>query len=513
MNFKPSESLSQQEINKGLSLVIKDGLAAEAMAALTGGTFLVAMALQLGASNFQIGLLAALPTLTNVFQLVAIWLVQKYNNRRAVAVVTNFVARFPLLIIGLLPFLFTTGTSIQVLIFLLFFHYFFGSIAGASWNSWMKDLVPENKLGTYFSHRSRLTQTLNVVLSLLLALGLDAVKKYAPEKELIAYSLMFLGGGLLGLIGTYILSRTPEPKSHLAKENLVKLFSKPLKDRNFRNLLIFNSFWTFALNLATPFFSVYMMKTIQLPLSYIIGFGILGQLAGIIAIKVWGRYTDQYSNKTIISIAAPIYIVCILGWSFVGLPTSHLMTIVLIGIINILSGMSSSGINLAITNIGMKLAPKEEAIVYLSARNMIVAFVSALGPLLGGWLADFFSNRSFVWNMQWNGPKGSSVLRLLELQNWNFLFIIGGVLAIAALKTLSRVKEEGEVEKNHAVAVMRVAFRKRFKERVKKETILSVLLLPVTYPISLKNKVVNRIERRVVNLRKWNEGVGARKSA
>jgi hypothetical protein len=81
------------------------------------------------------------------------------------------------------------------------------------------------------------------------------------------------------------------------------------------------------------------------------------------------------------------------------------------------------------------------------------------------------------------------------------------------LKTLGRVKEEGEVEKDQAVAVMRVVFRKRLKVRVKKESILSVLLFPVTYPISLKNKVVNHIERRVVGLRKWNEAVTERKSA
>lgn len=513
MNLKPSEHLSQRQVATGLNLVVKDGLAAEAMSVLTGGTFLTAMALQLGASNFQIGLLAALPTFTNIFQLLAIWLVQKYNNRRAIAVMANGFARFPLLVIGLLPFIFTTGTSIQVLIFLLFFHYFFGSVAGASWNSWMKDLVPENKLGTYFSHRSRLTQTLNVVLSLVLALVLDYVKKYYPASELIAYSLMFIGGGLFGILGTYVLSRTPEPKSYLAKENLLKLFSKPVKDTNFRKLLVFNSFWSFALNLATPFFTVYMMNTIGLPLSYIIGFGILSQLAGIFAIKIWGKYSDQFSNKTIIRIAAPVYILCILGWSFVMLPSSHTITLFLIGLINVLSGVSTSGINLAINNIGIKLAPKEEAIVYISARNMIVAFVSALGPLLGGFLADFFSTRSFVWNVQWNGAHGTSVIHLLELQNWNFLFIIGGLLAIAALKTLGKVKEEGEVEKDVAVAQMRVVFRNKVKTRMNKESILSMLLFPVTYPIRLKKKVISRIERRVVSIRKWNGNLVERKRA
>ncbi|MBO9683845.1 MAG: MFS transporter, partial [Flavisolibacter sp.] len=298
MNLKPSDALSVKEVNRGLNLVVKDGLAAEAMSVFTGGTFLVAMAVMLGATNFQIGLLAALPTLTNIFQLIAIALVQRYNNRRAVAVFSNLFARFPLLIIGSLPFLFSTGTSIQVLIFLLFFHYFFGSVAGASWNSWMKDLVPEEKLGSYFSHRTRITQTLNVILSLLLALVLDYIKKYYPQQELMTYSIMFITGGVFGILGAYVLSKTPEPKSFLPKENLLKLFSKPLKDKNFRNLLLFNSSWTFALNLATPFFTVYMMNNFHLPLFYIIGFGILSQLAGITAVKIWGKYSDRFSNKT-----------------------------------------------------------------------------------------------------------------------------------------------------------------------------------------------------------------------
>lgn len=493
MNLKPSEKLSLHEVDRGLNLVIKDGLAAEAMSVLTGGTFLVAMAVMLGASNFQIGLLAALPTLTNIFQLIAIWLVQRYNNRRAVAVFSNVFARFPLLIIGSLPFLFSTGTSIQVLIFLLFFHYFFGSVAGASWNSWMKDLVPEEKLGSYFSHRTRVTQTLNVIISLVLALVLDHIKKYYPQQEMITYSIMFISGGLLGILGTYVLSRTPEPKSYLPKENLLKLFGKPLKDKNFRNLLFFNSFWTFALNLATPFFTVYMMNSIHLPLSYIIGFGILSQLAGIFAVKIWGSYSDKFSNKTIIRIAAPIYISTIIAWSFVGLSGHFAVSLCFIAAINILTGIASSGVNLAITNIGMKLSPKDEAIVYLSARNMIVAFVSALGPLAGGLLADSFATMNFSWSIHVSGHN----INLLHIHDFGFLFIIGGLLAVVALRTIRSVKEEGEVDKTKAVGELRVVIKRRLKSSLKKEAILSFLYSPIAYPIALKK----RIERKVIVMR------------
>ena len=147
MKLLPSDNLTEKQIQSGLKYFIHEGLAAEAMATFTGGTFLVAMAVLLKASNFQIGLLAALPILTNIFQLLSIWLVQKYKNRRAISVICSFLARVPLFVIGLLPFVFSAGTSINALLFFLFFHYFFTSVSGASWNSWFKDVIPEKILG------------------------------------------------------------------------------------------------------------------------------------------------------------------------------------------------------------------------------------------------------------------------------------------------------------------------------------------------------------------------------
>lgn len=239
MKLSPSPSLKNRDITKGLDLVIKEGLTSEAMSTFTGGTFLMAMALLLGATNFQIGLMAALPTMTNLFQVVTTWILQKYNNRRATAVIANGLARLPLLVIGMLPLMFNADTSFGTIIFILFFHYLFGSIAGASWNSWMKDLVPSHKLGSYFSRRTSMTQTLNVCLSLTIALSLDHVKLHYPGYELTAYAIMFITGGLLGLIGTWLLVKTPEPASCLPKENLFRLYKRPLSDHNFRSLLQF----------------------------------------------------------------------------------------------------------------------------------------------------------------------------------------------------------------------------------------------------------------------------------
>jgi MFS family permease len=447
MNFRTSENLTDSQVESGLKLVVKDGLATEAMVNLAGGAFLIAFAVHMGASNFQMGLLASLPMIANIFQMVSIWLVQRYNNRRAIAVISSIFARAPLFIIAFLPFMFTPGTGLKVLIFFLFIHYFIGSVSGISWNSWMKDLIPENRLGSFFSRRNRMTQMLSVSLSFVAAMGLDYIKKDHPGQEVLAYTVMFTLAGIFGFLGIWFLSRTPEPKSHLPKENVFKLIRKPLRDTNFRKFLIFNSFWAFSLNLATPFFTIYLMKTIQLPLAYIIGLGTLNQVSGILFIRLWGKYSDQYSNKTIMRICAPIYIACIFAWTFTTMPAAHSFTIPLLIVIHMFMGISMSGITLAMNNIGIKLAPKGEAVVYISARTMITNIFPAFAPLLGGLMADFFSTHQLSWNLEWKGPGGISMLPVFELQAWDFFFVLAGLLAICSLKKLSAVQEAGEVNR------------------------------------------------------------------
>jgi MFS family permease len=464
MNLKTKETLTQEEVNKGLKLVIGDGLTAEVMTTVTGGAFLVAMALLLGATNFQIGLLAALPTFTNLFQLLSIWLVRRFNNRRAVTVIASLCARLPLIIIGILPFVLNTSGTINLLIFFLFFHYLFGSIAGPSWNAWMKDLVPERSLGSYFSRRSSYTQALNVILSLMLAFIVDYIKSHYPSREIDAYGIMFIVGGIVGIIGALILSRVQEPQSVISKANIFKLFSKPLKDGNFQRLMAFNSVWTFALNIATPFFTVFMIKSMGLSLSYIIGFTVLSQLAGIFTVRMWGAFADQYSNKTIIAISAPLYILALIAWCFVGLSPYQYVNLLLLAVIHILMGISNAGVNLSITNLGLKLSPKNDAIVYLSVRNMVLSVFGSLAPLLGGKLADFFMNRSLTVNLEWTSLTHEKIFYLISLHQWNFIFLIGAFVALVAMELLVHVKEVGEVEKELVVKIIRRSLKTNLRD-------------------------------------------------
>lgn len=475
---------------------IQEGLAAEAMATFTGGTFLVAMAVLLKASNFQIGLLAALPALTNVFQLLSIWLVQKYRNRRAISVVCSFCARVPLFIIGFLPFLFSAGASISVLLFFLFFHYFFASVSGASWNSWIKDVVPEKILGSYFSRKARITQILNVSLSLAVAMFIDYIKVYNPAYELTAYAGMFVIGGVFGMLGVYFLTRAPEPKTTLGNQKLFDLLSKPLKDVNFRNLLTFHSCYAFATSLALPFFVVYMMKTVGLSFAWIIFLGLVAKFGSIFSLSFWGRFSDKYSNKTIIRICAPTFITCIVSWTFAAMTSNHIVSLILLFFVHLVSGISAAGIDLAINNMAMKLAPGNEAISYISARNIVVAVFAAAGPISGGLMADFFAAHHLNWNIEWQGPAGVSTFHLLELKNWNFFFVISAVLALLSMRLLKRIKERGEAHKKMVTIIMKKSITRGIKKNMSGEALRERITGPIIFPA---------IKRRMVIYRLWKE--------
>jgi hypothetical protein len=212
MMFKTEGELSESQIESALKYVVRDGVTSQAMAILTGGAFLIAFAVKLGASNLVIGLLAAIGPLSQLLQLPSIFLVEKIRNRRLITVVAAGLSRLCWLIIALSPFIFPAKIAIVVLLTLLIAVSAFGAVSGCSWNSWMRDLIPEKIMGAFFAKRMRIATGVGIVLSILAAVYLDFWKKQFADQELAGYSILFLVGFAAGMIGLLFLAKTPETR-------------------------------------------------------------------------------------------------------------------------------------------------------------------------------------------------------------------------------------------------------------------------------------------------------------
>jgi len=491
MQLKPQDTLTEHQVQSGLAYVIKDGVASQAMGTLTGGAFLVAFAIKLGASNFVIGLLAAIGPLAQLLQLPSIFLVEKVRNRRAVTVVAAALTRLSWLLIALIPFLLAGQIRLTVLLVSIIVASAFGAVSGCSWNSWMRDLIPQNILGSFFSKRMRIATGVAIALSVLAAVYLDLWKKLLPKYELQAYSILFLVGFGIGMLGVYFLARTPEKRmpSTQEKPRILRLLAQPFKDANFRKLIAFLASWNFAVNLAGPFFMVYMLRRLGLSMSFIIALSIVSQVMNFAFLKVWGKFTDRFSNKSVLAISGPLFMFSILAWTFTTMPEKYFLTVPLLVAIHVVMGVASAGVSLASGNIGLKLAPQGQATSYLATNTIVNSVAAGIAPILGGKFADFFAGRELAWTLKYTTPGRQFVLPTLNLQQWDFFFALAFLVGLYSLHRLAMIEEVGEVEE-------KVVVNELFAEVRSQARILSSvegLRQMVSFPFSVLRNVAVKV--------------------
>jgi MFS family permease len=286
--WRPRPIITDSERSRGILWFSLEGMTALGLLSITTSGFLAAFALALGANNMQIGILAALPFLTQMLQLPSIWLVEKIRRRKAITLLTSIPAQLAWFIIAVIPFLVRAPSplAISLLLVLMGLRGLLAAVGNCAWNGWIRDLIPQEVLGRSFSRRLMLSTMVAVVFSLGAALFVDFWQgKKTGYESIFGYSYVLLFGALfLGMASLLFLALMPEPLMKAVpgtQPSIWERLSAPFRNRNFRQLIQFLFFWSFASNLAIPFFAVYMLKRLGLPLSWVIGLSVLSQLFNI----------------------------------------------------------------------------------------------------------------------------------------------------------------------------------------------------------------------------------------
>jgi len=425
-----------------LRLILYDALASEAMGTLSTGVFLAGYAVALGADNFAIGVLAAVPFLVQLLQIPAVILVERLQVRREICVWAAGIGRAFLLGAAMAPLL-GPSAGITMLIASLAIYQGMAAIGGCAWNSWMRDLVPATQFGRFFGRRTAATTALSIVLAFLGGAMIDAWKKHVPHAAVAGYSIVFTLSALIGFLGVYLLRLTPERPMVAAGRTThpVALFAAPFHDTNFRRLLLFLSSWNFAVNLAAPFFTIYLLKTLGYSMTSILALTIASQLSNLAALGIWGALIDRFSNKAVLGVAAPLFLACMLAWTLVGLPWIEPIRFYMLIGIHVLMGVATAGVGLASGNIAMKLSPAGRATAYLATNSVVTALCAGIAPILGGLFADFFARHQLTLALTWAGGREDVTFQVLNLQSWAFFFGIACLIGLYSLHRLSFIEE------------------------------------------------------------------------
>ncbi len=436
------------------------------MDTVTSGAFLVAFALLLGASNTVVGLLAAACPITQLLlEVPATYLVNRTASRKSLVVLSLFLSRVSWLMVAVLPWIVTTEHRWLLLVGSLFMCYGLATISACGFGPWIRDFVPEPIMGKYFGRRMAMSTAAGMIVAVLAAAGLQLAGWYLPGK-IFPYSVIFAFGGIVGLLGVSFLLRIPEPKVEAYKpQGLLDALGEPIRDLNFRRLLMYLGGWLFAINLSGPFYAVFMLKQLQLSMPLVIGLGVLSQVTSIVSFRIWGKIADSLSNKSVLIVSSYIYLVSVVLWLPLAFYQSYFLEVPLLLAVHVLTGFSAAGVNLCSGNIALVLAPHGHATAFLAVNTMVRGIASAAAPILGGIVADQLTGKHLEHLLHSCFRDTAPVLVVIGsgLLGIHVLFIFTAILGLYAVYTLRGVHEQGEVQGKVVVASLAAEAKEMFR--------------------------------------------------
>ncbi|MGI0487400.1 MFS transporter [Pantanalinema rosaneae CENA516] len=431
---------SKDKIRTSLEASTFDGVFATLFSNVTGGVLLTNFLLKLGANPTEIGMLMSIPMLANLVQPIGAYFSEKTTSRHLYCLWIYGISRslWLGLVIGIF-FISSQDAVSSVLIGLTLatagLSYFLGALGSAPWLSWMAVLVPRQLRGRYFGLRNSAATLTNLISVPLMGWMLS--KWFSGS--IAGYGVILLLGIVAGLVSLWFqnfmvdVNPQAEPLAvmhpHSPEAQPVSLpsdrktllqsipFSEIWQNSNFLKFLLYFNFWTFAVNLSTPFFNLYMLDNLNLDISQVTLYNSLMAGANLATLVLWGKLADRIGNRPILLVVGIAFALTPLLWLITDAqPISFWLWLPLL---HFAIGGTSAAIDLCASNLQLGVAPIHNQSTYFGVVAAFAGISGALGTTAGGFLAQFGS---------YGGLLG--------------LFALSAMLRLGALLPLIFVREE-----------------------------------------------------------------------
>ncbi|WP_051571700.1 MFS transporter [Ruminiclostridium cellobioparum] len=367
---------------------VLEGCLANAIFTLTSGAFLVGYASYLGANEQFNGIIVALPLLANIIQLFSPLVFEKLSRRRPLIVALCLFYRTLLCLMMFIPFV-TDSKPARLLILggMYFLAYCAAGFLTPAAASWIISLVPDKLRGRYFGLRDMCILASAAVLSLVMGRVLDLFK--SNRQDYLGFVVVFSVALVITLFNVLTLKRIREPEVKPYDQNLdIKgLISIPLRDKQFRKVVLLNILWNLSVQFSLPFFSVYMVNGLKLSYTYIMVIGIILSCVQSYSARIWGRISEKKSWEFTTVASMAVLGVVHVTWSFI----NHNTYFVIIPFVQVLAGIGWAGVNMSLFNIQFKYAPQEGRTVFIGFNAALAGAAGFFSALMGSFVVGALS--------------------------------------------------------------------------------------------------------------------------
>jgi MFS family permease len=355
-------------------------------------TYLTLYVLALGATSIQIGWMSSLSSLSATILLIpGALLVEAVGRRKRIVLISGgILSRIMILGLAIAPLIIVGPALIPVVIGLAVLRDALANLSLPAWVSLTADIVPVAWRGRYFGQRNIYMSVAGMVM--ILFMGEVITRLGQPQGYQWALSLA-LG---LGMFATYSFAHIHEsPITQVTKTEVGSsqqftpkgLVRSLLASRTFLAFSICAAIWNLSLNIAGPFFNVFMVQDLFATPTTVGILGIASSLSSLPAQRVFGPLADRWGPKRIMMLTGFIIPLVPLAWVFVNASWQIVP-------INLVSGFLWGGYSLASFNLLLELTPQELRARTTAIFQVIVYISLAIGAALGGVLVMQFGIRS-----------------------------------------------------------------------------------------------------------------------
>ena len=381
---------------KTKKLSIKEGIASSVMDG-AGVKYITPYALALGANNSQIGFLTSIPTLLgNLSQLFTYKAIKKYSRKKVITfgVFLQALMWIPIIFVGYLYFYHGINHGFSATLIILFYTLFtlFGAFISPAWNSLIKDNVDKCR-GNYFSKRSKIIEFIGLIVMLICGLLLNF---FSGINLFLGFGILFGIAFFARLTSAYLLSKHYEPKLKLEKQYYFSItqFIKGIPKSNFGKFTVAVALINFASYIASPFFSVYILKGLGVNYAVwtlIVVFNILGLL---ISVPFWGKFSDNYGNLKVLKWTGSLIPLIPVFWflTFFVVKINFVFAIIYLLAVELFSGIIWAGFNLCAKNFIYDAVTPQKLALCISYYNILSGIGVFIGATIGGTIASMNFN-------------------------------------------------------------------------------------------------------------------------
>lgn len=372
-----------KRIQRALWLFWLDGLLVSASVSLVS-SYLVLYALEFGATSSQIGLMSTIIGVASMMallpgaQLAERWI----DPKRAVLIFSRGIGQLVWVALGALPFFLTGQPAVYGVLALRATRAFTMQASNPAWTMLSGRIVPRWLRGKFFAARNIAKQV--AALLVVPAAGWLIDRLGFP----LGYQICFALATVVGVGAFWAYARIPfEPDQEEAQAAEApqngETWSSAEDRRNYWTFCATSACWTFSVQIAAPFFSVYLVQVLGATAGIVGTLAAVQNLAALPGQVLYGRLLDKRGIKRTFAFSGLLIPLMIWSWLLVRSPWGVLP-------IRIAAGFLFAGYNLSNFNMLLSATPQVHRTRHIALYRTITQVSVAVAPLLGGLIVDRF---------------------------------------------------------------------------------------------------------------------------